>query len=141
VEVGFYHLTRSAVEDVLPKLLEKALAAGHRIGVRCADEAQAKALDAHLWTYDERSFLPHGTEDADAQPVFLGVGDDAASNGADLLVTLAGAPPTGGFARVLHIFDENAKAEARGYWKALDAAGVARTYWQQDDTGRWVKAA
>jgi DNA polymerase III subunit chi len=140
VEVGFYHLTRSAVEDVLPKLLEKGLAAGHRIGVRCVDERQAKALDAHLWTWDERSFLPHGMDDADAQPILLGVGDAAAANGADLLVTLTGAPPTDGFRRVLHIFDDAGREAARAHWRALDAAGITRSYWQQGDAG-WEKAA
>ena len=73
-EIGFYHLTRSPLEQALPRLLEKVLASGQRAVLRCPDRARMEALDRALWTYGKDSFLPHGTRAdgfAEAQPIFL----------------------------------------------------------------------
>ena len=60
-EVLFYHLQNISIENVLPPLLEKSLERGWRVVVQAASEERADALDAHLWTYREDSFLPHAT--------------------------------------------------------------------------------
>ena len=77
-EVLFYHLQDTTLEKVLPSLLEKSLERGWRVAVQAGSEERAEALDAHLWTYREDSFLPHGTwRDSDAmnQPIVLTVDD------------------------------------------------------------------
>jgi DNA polymerase-3 subunit chi len=144
-EVGFYHLTRQPLNDVLPRLLEKAHAAGHRILVHCADEAQLKALDQHLWTYEDGSFLPHGADAPAEQPILLATSAAERGNGADLLaaVDALDLDQVAGFRRVLYLFEESDTARlgaARKAWTALkDREDVTRTYWQQDDRGRWAK--
>ena len=60
-EICFYHLERQPLERVLPQLLEKSLERGWRVVVQAASEERVEALDAHLWTYRDDSFLPHGT--------------------------------------------------------------------------------
>ena len=60
-EVGFYHLTRSTLDEALPRLLEKAYAAGNRVLVRVGDPERLELLNRALWTYGKESFLPHGT--------------------------------------------------------------------------------
>ena len=66
-EVRFYHLTERPLEWVLPVLLERSLERGWRVTVRGTDPARIEALSAHLWTYRDDSFLPHGTpEDGNA---------------------------------------------------------------------------
>ena len=75
-EVLFYHLENQPVERVLPPLLEKSLERGWRVVVQTASEERADALDSHLWTYRDDSFLPHGTwrdRDAAEQPIILAV--------------------------------------------------------------------
>ena len=144
-DVGFYHLTRQPLEAVLPRLLEKAYAAGHRILVHCADAEQLKRLDQQLWTYDDASFLPHGSEDKALQPVLLTTSQDERANNPDVLSALdvLDVERIGDFARVLYLFEESDPqrlAAARASWGALKGRdGVTRTYWQQDDRGRWVK--
>lgn len=144
-EVGFYHLTRQPLEAVLPRLLEKAYAAGHRILVHCAGPEQLKRLDQQLWTYDEASFLPHGSEDKALQPVLLTTSQEERANTPDVLAALDGLDlkRLGDFARVLYLFEESDAdrlAAARASWSALKGRdGVTRTYWQQDERGRWVK--
>ena len=75
-EVLFYHLQNMTVENVLPPLLEKSLERGWRVIVQSTSEERADALDAHLWTYRDDSFLPHATwraGDVADQPVLLAV--------------------------------------------------------------------
>ena len=60
-EIGFYHLLTTPLERALPRLLERACSQGHRIVIRAASSERVEHLNALLWTYDEVSFLPHGS--------------------------------------------------------------------------------
>jgi len=148
-EVLFYHLQRQPVERVLPALLEKSLSRGWRVIVQSSSEERVEALDAHLWTYSESSFLPHGTVrggDAAEQPILLTTENDN-RNGAQVRFLLDGAPlpeDPGGYERIVLIFDgddEDAVAAARLNWTAVKDKGLDATYWQPDEKGRWVKKA
>ena len=78
-QIGFYHLTRSPLEQALPKLLDKALAAGYRAVVLAGSSERVEALSDRLWTYEPESWLPHGSaKDGDAalQPIWLTATDE-----------------------------------------------------------------
>src|SRR5581483_10008569 len=51
-EVNFYHLTKSSLEDALPRLLLKTLQAGERAVVLLGSPERVDALNTHLRTYD-----------------------------------------------------------------------------------------
>ncbi len=144
-EALFYHLTAHPLERALPDLLERTLAKGWRAVVRCGGAERMEALDRHLWTYRDESFLPHaaqGVAEPERQPIYLTTGDEV-PNGADALFLVDGAD-TGdfeGFERVVILFsgeDPDALALARTQWKRASER-VKATYWQQDG-GRWTKA-
>ncbi len=147
-EYGFYHLTRTPLEQALPKLLGRVLAGGGRAMVRLASQERLEALDASLWTCPDPDWLPHGTPrsgHADLQPIWLTTEDGAAPNGARFLFLLEGTTSArlGAFDRVLDLFDggdDVAVAAARGRWKAAKAEGHALAYWQQGPRG-WEKKA
>src|SRR5262244_716566 len=85
-EVLFYHLQDMVLENVLPPLLEKSLERGGSVVVQSTTEERADALDAHLWTYRDDSFLPHTTwraADAQDQPIILAV-EEGNPNGANI---------------------------------------------------------
>lgn len=145
-EIGFYHLTRSSIDEALPALLGRTLAANERAVVRCADAARVAALDAALWLCQHPVWLPHGTAamgQAAHQPVWLTERDEN-PNGARFLFLIDGAE-TGmldGFTRAFDLFDGNdaaALAAARQRWRAAKAAGHSLSYWQQGPQG-WQKA-
>ena len=146
-EVGFYQLASKPIEQVLPRLLEKAVAAGHRAVVRSSDATALARLDAALWSYDPLSFLPHAIDGdtAAGQPILLTAGEDNA-NGADLAAVIDGRLPGDlePFKRVLYLFDgsdEEALGLARRHWKALKSReDVAPVYWKEGAGGRWEKA-
>jgi DNA polymerase-3 subunit chi len=148
-EVWFYHLQGRSLESVLPNLLERSLERGWRVVVQAASEERVDALDAHLWTYRDESFLPHGVwreQEAAAQPVLLTIHDHN-PNAATVRFLIEGAEmPTdpAAYQRLVLIFDgndEEAVASARQRWTAAKQAGHEVTYLQQDDEGRWVRKA
>ena len=57
-EVRFYHMTRTGLEAALPQMLEKTLERGQRAVVIAGSEERVEALNGHLWTYRDRTFLP-----------------------------------------------------------------------------------
>jgi len=141
-EVGFYHLTSSPLERALPRILERALAEGHRVVVMAGSPERVRDLDTLLWTYKDDSFLPHGTArdgNAERQPVWLTASDEN-PNAASLLVLVDGARSARfeDFRRVCDMFDGNddaALAAARARWREARAAGHELTYWQQTESG------
>ena len=144
-EIGFYHLLATPLERALPRLLERARAQDYRIVVRAASSERVEHLSALLWTYDEASFLPHGSaRDGNAvdQPIWLSERTEN-PNGAAMLVLVDGveAEDLSAFTRVADLFDGTdavAVERARARWRRASAAGHALTYWQQTAAG-WEK--
>ncbi len=146
--VDFYHLQKQSLEEVLPKLLEKAYASGNKIKVKIGTESRVDFLNSLLWTYNDESFLPHGSKKdgaAELQPIWLSAGDDN-PNGATMLFLTDDAMPVEGdtenYARIFNIFDGNnpeALQNARNLWKNLRSSGAELHYWQQDNDGRWAE--
>ena len=148
-EVLFYHLQHQPLEAVLPKFLERSLERGWRVVVQAVSDERISALDDHLWTYSDDSFLPHGTDrepHAADQPVVLTTGTDN-PNGASVRFFVEGADipaDIAAYQRVAILFDgtdPHALAVAREQWRALRGAGHEATYWQQDEGGRGAKKA
>jgi DNA polymerase III subunit chi len=148
-EVLFYHLQGQRLDGVLPTLLERSVGRGWRVVVQGASEERMDALDAHLWTYRDDSFLPHGTwrePEAAEQPILLTM-TESNPNGARVRFLIDGAPlppDAEAYERLVLVFDgedEDAVAAARAQWAAAKERGFEATYWQPDDSGRWVKRA
>jgi DNA polymerase-3 subunit chi len=148
-EVLFYHLQRQPLERVLPSLLERSYERGWRVVVQASSDERVDALDAHLWTYRDDNFLPHGTareSDTAQQPILLTTGDHN-PNGATVRFLIDGAPMPAdaqAYDRIVLLFDgddEDAVAAARARWGEAKEQGFECTYWQPDEQGRWVKKA
>jgi DNA polymerase-3 subunit chi len=152
-EVLFYHLERASLEDVLPGLLEKTRERGWKALVRAGSDERAAALDAHLWSYRDESFLPHGRERdqyAAEQPILLTT-SPANANAAEVIFLVDGtdaedwaAPDVAEAKRIVVIFDGRDPAAleaARDQWKRAKGVGHEVTYWQQAASGKWEKRA
>ena len=138
--VDFYHLTSTPLERVLPSICEKVLAQGERMLV-VAEPGLLARLDEQLWTYSKDSFLPHGREGGERQPILLSetveTGEGAAAN-----VALADGEwreEALGFSRAFYLFDTGHIDSARGAWRALKGReDVESRYWKQVE-GKWVQ--
>ena len=147
-EVLFYHLTESTLEEALPGLLERSVQRGWRAVVQTGTEERRDALDAHLWTFRDDSFLAHGTDrepHVAEQPVLLTTGVENGNN-AEIRFIVDGAAPLdiAAYERAVFMFDGHDAAQleaAREHWKAMKAGGHAVTYWQQTPDRRWERKA
>jgi DNA polymerase III subunit chi len=148
-EILFYQLKGQALEQVLPPLIQKSLGRGWRVAVQACSDERIEALDAHLWTWRDDAFVPHGTwRDAEAaeQPVLLTL-DHTNPNGAAVRFLVEGASMPGNAAayqRLVVLFDGDdpeALEEARARWSKAKQEGFEVTYWLNDKNGRWQRQA
>lgn len=114
------------------RVAEKAFEQGLRIAVRTTDPAQTAELDDLMWTFSDRSFLPHGVwpsepEFAAATPVLIASGALPESH-RDVLINLGDDLPAdaGSYARVCEVVagDEHSKRRARARWRGYREAGL-----------------
>ena len=148
-EVLFYHLERQPLERILPMLLEKSRERGWRAVVRTISVERVNALDEHLWTYLDESFLPHASA-TDAgpgdEPIVI-TSDPADINAPQIAFLVDGVDfpdNVAAYQRIVLLFDGNdasALEQARSAWKTVRERGLDGTYWQQNDQGRWEKRA
>lgn len=137
--VDFYHLSSTPLERVLPRIAEKVLAGGERLLVVAGGDLLAR-LDEQLWTYGRDSFLPHGRDRPETQPVLLAETPSPA-NGATNLALADGEwrEQALEFARTFFFFDNSRLDGARGVWRALKGHPEAQPrYWKQVE-GKWVQ--
>src|SRR5574337_1370985 len=98
------------------RLAEKVFKRGQRSFVQLATENEARELDELMWTFHDRSFLPHALAAAgDDVPVLLGCGAEPAGDW-DLLINLTAAVPAffSRFARVAEVVDAAPEIRALG---------------------------
>jgi DNA polymerase-3 subunit chi len=140
-EIRFYHIQKKSAEATVFDLAERALARGHKILIRLQDEDEAKRLNDFLWINKPDSFLPHGMDKPESQPIFLTATNDNPNN-SDVLFLMPGCE-TGGvgdFALVCDILDGRdgeQVAAGRTRYRDWKAQGHELSYWQQSDTGKW----
>ncbi len=142
--IDFYHLQKTPLEQVLPKLCEKAYSTGKRIKILLDNDERIEFINSLLWTYSEESFLPHGSKKdgfVEEQPIFISTNIEN-ENGASILILADGAQIDisllNTYERILNIFDgmsDLALTSAREYWKKIKTTDNELHYWQQNDNG------
>jgi len=144
VQVDFYHLTRTPVERVLPRIAERVLEESGRLLIVSEDEALAERLDAHLWNYRPESLQPHGRAGAPGekdQPVLISASCEA-SNLARNIALADGVWRDDAlkFDRAFLLFGEDHIQDAREAWRSLGKIeGLDLRYWKQDEAGKWQR--
>ena len=148
VEIRFYHMEKSTLEQTLPTLLSKACAQGHKIIIKTQNTASSEALNGYLWTYTPDSFLPHGTSKdgfSQNQPIYI-TDNDENPNNANVLILIDGVQDDNLESydlccEMLNGNDGESVQAARQRWKGYKEKGYDITYWQQDERGAWQKKA
>jgi DNA polymerase-3 subunit chi len=91
------------------RLVEKAYALGHRVHIHTDSAVVAKQLDDLLWTFRDRSFIPHEIAPQNPDPVMVTIGHSWIPNQCDVLINLASEVPEffSRFQRVAEIIDQD----------------------------------
>lgn len=119
--VDFYVLAEADGESRLRlacRLAEKAFSPEQRVFVLASSSEEARQLDELLWTFRDRSFVPHAlvdAPDADLMPVLIGT-DPAAVEQADVLINLGAGVPAGyeRFGRIVEPLDGDRERRQQG---------------------------
>ena len=115
------------------RIAEKACGQGLRVAVRTASPAETAELDELMWTFADRSFVPHSVwpaEPAVAEhtPVLIASGALPDSH-RDVLINLGADSPAdpSRFGRICEVVgaDEDTKRRARIRWRGYRDAGLA----------------
>ena len=143
MQVDFYQLAGTPLEQVIATLAEKVLEGDGRLLIVAEDEAQLARLDRILWDQGAASFLPHGVAggaDDARQPILLSSSPDAPNLARNMLIAdgqWREAALT--YDRSFYLFDSDTLEGARLAWKLLAGReGVERRYWAREG-GKWVK--
>jgi DNA polymerase III subunit chi len=91
-----FHSNVPDKHDYTCRLVRKARAGEYRIVVLTKDRAELAALDERLWTFADRSFLPHVPADdplAAATPIILADNDEVELPHHDVLINLSERTP------------------------------------------------
>jgi DNA polymerase III subunit chi len=104
------------------RLVEKAWLREHRVRVQLDPGGDGAAFDDLLWTFSDRSFVPHERLAADAgtaassAPVVIADGETAAAGDRDMLVNLAAGVPADyqGYTRIAEVIDADDRRRRLG---------------------------
>lgn len=109
--------------------------------ILCANGERADALNAGLWTFDQGSFLPHGSKGEGApadHPIWIDTAEpEAVAFAPSLIVSVDDAAPADWerYERRWRVFDARDPAQrdaGRVRWMAWRDAGKSLAYWTFD---------
>jgi DNA polymerase-3 subunit chi len=137
-KVDFYVLPgrdREARLRFACRLAEKAWLKRHRVRVQLEPGGELEAFDQLMWTFSDRSFVPHrragaaGDAPGSAPPEVV-IADSPQPDGADgdVLVNLAAAQPAAGsWARIAEVVDadDGRRRQGRERFRAYRELGLA----------------
>jgi DNA polymerase-3 subunit chi len=137
-KVDFYVLPgrdREARLRFACRLAEKAWLKRHRVRVQLEPGGELEAFDQLLWTFSDRSFVPHrragaaGDAPGMAPPeVVIADSPDADAADGDVLLNLAAAQPApGAWARIAEVVDadDGRRRQGRERFRAYRDLGLA----------------
>jgi DNA polymerase III subunit chi len=146
MQVDFYQLGRTPLEEVIARLALATLQSDERMIVVAEDPAKLARLDRALWQTGAVQFLPHGLAggpDDARQPVLLSTETDAPNRARYILLADGHWRDAAlNFTRAFFLFGEDTLEAARLAWKLLAGRdGVERRYWTQSAGGSWEQKA
>lgn len=145
MQVDFYQLGGTPLDQVIATIAQKVLATDGRMLIVSDDELMLARLDRQLWDGEPTSFLPHGLSggaDAARQPVLLSRSPDAPNLARNMLIADGQWRDSAlSYDRAFYLFDNTTLEAARLAWRLLAGReGVERRYWAQG-SGKWVNKA
>ena len=135
--IDFYVISDTAADAHLRhacRLAEQAVEAGQRVFILATHADDVKRIDDLLWSFGQRSFLPHeiATPTSPSHPlVRILIGNDPPDNFRDLLINLSADTPSEitSLPRIAELvpFDPERKRLAREHFKHYRERGIEPT--------------
>lgn len=114
------------------RIAEKAYGLGHRVHIHTDSSESSILLDALLWTFRDRSFVPHEIEPETEIACSVTIGHDWTPSQFDVLINLAARAPAfyNRFERIAEIIGQEPQARdaARERYRAYREQGCELTH-------------
>jgi DNA polymerase-3 subunit chi len=131
--VDFYILSSATPDARLNfacRIAEKAVAQKSRVYILSDSTSEVSRVDELLWTFSQRSFLPHriiaaDEQDAGPEPVLLGQADAPATASCQILINLSAEIPDfyAKFERVVEVIHTKDPSAGRERYRRYRDAG------------------
>jgi DNA polymerase III subunit chi len=123
-QIDFYILPEDSADARLHlacRIAEKAVQQSHHVLINTDTGTESSRLDELLWTFSQKSFLPHRVIGPDVsadgpEPVLIGCGVDPQGDDWQVMINLAAAVPDffSRYERVAELVDANEKRRQEG---------------------------
>ncbi len=144
-EVSFYEVIGDDFEKIACSLIEKCYHTNCNTLVVTEDEGMQEMFNKMLWTYKQKSFVPHGSLNdprASDQPVLITYKDENLNN-STLLVLIGGAYiNVENFHRVFIIFSAESERQsklAQSIHSTLSNHESDINFYKKEQSGPWEK--
>lgn len=142
-KINFYQVMNGETLKFSCQLLEKCYQNNIKTFVQLADEAMADTLNRMLWTFSQKSFIPHGGEKdpmPEKHPIYISINPTCPINASGLMLIGVERPDIKDYERVMVMIDgavplEVKKAEA--FMAALTKLGHQVEYYLQNAKAGW----
>jgi DNA polymerase-3 subunit chi len=142
--ISFYQAQLGNQEKAACQLLEKCYKGDYKVLVRLSNEELQESLNKSLWTFAQKSFIPHGSKndpDPKSQPIYITAGRENPNSFKVLMLVGTMDGVFDEFERVFIVFDGSDAAlmsHINGARIKLQIASNQVSYYKQDAKGGWV---
>ena len=142
-KISFYQVMNGEVVKFSCQLLEKCFQNQIKTFVQVVDEEAAIALDRTLWTFAQRSFIPHAMDtdpNPEKQPIYISHTDKCPIDAKGLMLIGVDRLDVKDFDRVMVMFDGTSTTKlkrAEALMASFQGLGHEVEYYLQNSKGTW----
>lgn len=142
-KITFYQVMNGEMIKSSCIILEKCLKNNFKTFVLMEDEEKKELLNKTLWTFSQKSFIPHGSDVdpmPEKQPIYLSTKDECPINANLLMLIGKYRVDIGSYERVIIIIDGSSKLDlknAQEMRESLKNLGHDIEYYKQSSNGSW----
>lgn len=140
--INFYHTTTDALERSACKLLEKCYQSNIKTLVRTSDILSMESLNRSLWTFAQKSFIPHGDASdkiEDDQLIYITYKDENPIYARSIMLVDTLDAIYEDFDKKFVIFTGKMLDQVNNCLKKMNTPNNNISYYKQDAKGVWQK--
>lgn len=145
-KITFYQVMNGEIIKSSCMILEKCFKNRLKTFVQTGDEETKKILNKSLWTFAQKSFIPHGSDEdpeADKHPIYISDNDECPIDAVCLMLIGKVRIDVGDFKRILVMVDGASKTDvetAQSFMESLKNLGHEIEYYKQNKSNGWESA-
>jgi DNA polymerase-3 subunit chi len=145
-KITFYQVMNDEIIKSSCKILEKCYSNNLNTFVEVSDNDTKQMLNKNLWTFAQKSFIPHGSDEdplPEAQPIFISNEPSCPINATCLMLIGKYRMDIENFDRVLVMIDGGNVKEvknAESMSENFQNLGHEVEFYKQQNSGAWQKA-